>query len=307
MLTEPTHCGLWITWRGLQCEAALGLVHLEETTLQTVPIHENCVVVEVIIVYTIFADELLEYPPNVEVMKLGQAQGQRLQWRRCQIDIKVAQTCISHTQDIVQIPCSSHSTVEVLSSDGSPPPPPPPQSPHVPSPHPEGTKNIPSPPTPSPEKIEKLASPHPQETPNIPSPPPPPPSPPHEITKPTPPNGSAQNNHAKAGTYGPNTSVIGPGETPLGKKTLEKPSAISNQQEKKLAENNISTPRTTGKKSLEKPSTISKLQEEKLAKNKSSTPPTAGKQALKKPSSAISKQQEKEIAVNKTSKRPTRK
>jgi hypothetical protein len=39
MLTEPTHCVLWITWRGLQCEAALGLVHPEETTLQTVPIH----------------------------------------------------------------------------------------------------------------------------------------------------------------------------------------------------------------------------------------------------------------------------
>jgi hypothetical protein len=34
-------------------------------------------------------------------------------------------------------------------------------------------------------------------------------------TKPTPPNGSAQNNHAKAGTSGPNTCVIGPGETPL--------------------------------------------------------------------------------------------
>jgi hypothetical protein len=60
MLTEPTHCGLWITWRGLQCEAALGLVHLEETTLQTVSIHEDCVVVEVITVYTIFVDELLE-------------------------------------------------------------------------------------------------------------------------------------------------------------------------------------------------------------------------------------------------------
>jgi 23S rRNA G2069 N7-methylase RlmK/C1962 C5-methylase RlmI len=44
-----------------------------------------------------------------------------------------------------------------------------------------------------------------------------------------------------------------------------------------------------------------------LPKNNSSTTPTAGKQALKKPSSAISKQQEKEIAVNKTSKRPTRK
>jgi hypothetical protein len=65
MLTEPTHCGLWITWRGLQCEAAIGLVHPEETTLQTVPIHEDCVVVEVLTVYTIFADELLEYPPNV--------------------------------------------------------------------------------------------------------------------------------------------------------------------------------------------------------------------------------------------------
>jgi hypothetical protein len=26
MLTEPTHCGLWITWRGLQSEAALGVV-----------------------------------------------------------------------------------------------------------------------------------------------------------------------------------------------------------------------------------------------------------------------------------------
>jgi hypothetical protein len=80
---------------------------------------------------------------------------------------------------------------------------------------------------------EKLASPHPQETPNIPSPPPrpppPPPSPPHETTKPTPPNGSPQNNHVKESTYGPNTSIIGPGETPLGKKALEKPSAISNQ------------------------------------------------------------------------------
>jgi hypothetical protein len=39
MLTEPTHCGLWIMWRGLQCEAALGIVHPEETTLHTVPIH----------------------------------------------------------------------------------------------------------------------------------------------------------------------------------------------------------------------------------------------------------------------------
>jgi hypothetical protein len=73
MLTEPTHYGLWITWRGIQCEAALGLVHPEETTLQTVLIHEDCVVIEVITVYTIFVDELLEYPPNDEVMKLGQA------------------------------------------------------------------------------------------------------------------------------------------------------------------------------------------------------------------------------------------
>jgi hypothetical protein len=56
MLTEPTHCDLWITWRGLQCEAALGLVHPEESTLQTVLIHEDCVVVEVVTVYSIFVD-----------------------------------------------------------------------------------------------------------------------------------------------------------------------------------------------------------------------------------------------------------
>jgi hypothetical protein len=54
------------------------------------------------------------------------------------------------------------------------------------------------------------------------------------------------------GTSGPNTSVIAPGETPLGKKALEKPSSISNQHGKKLDENKISTPRTTGKKSFEK-------------------------------------------------------
>jgi hypothetical protein len=80
-------------WRGLQCDVALGLVHPEETTLQTVSIHEGCAVVEVLTVYTIFADELLEYPPNDEVRKLGQAQGQRLQWRRCHINIKGAPTC----------------------------------------------------------------------------------------------------------------------------------------------------------------------------------------------------------------------
>jgi uncharacterized protein YqfB (UPF0267 family) len=47
----------------------------EETTLQTVSNHEDYVVVEVMTVHTIFADELLEYHPNHEVMKLGQAQG----------------------------------------------------------------------------------------------------------------------------------------------------------------------------------------------------------------------------------------
>jgi hypothetical protein len=97
MLPEPTHYGLWITWRGLQCEAALGLIHPEETTLQIDPIHEDCVVVKEITVYTIFADELFEYSPNDEVMKLEQAQGQRLQWRRCRIDIKGAPICKSRS------------------------------------------------------------------------------------------------------------------------------------------------------------------------------------------------------------------
>jgi hypothetical protein len=48
------------------------------------------------------------------------------------------------------------------------------------------------------------------------------------------------------GISGPNTSVIALGESPLGKKALEKPSAISNHQGKNLAENKISTPRTVG-------------------------------------------------------------
>jgi hypothetical protein len=30
MLTEPIHYGLWITWREIKCEAALGLVHPED-------------------------------------------------------------------------------------------------------------------------------------------------------------------------------------------------------------------------------------------------------------------------------------
>jgi hypothetical protein len=42
MLIELTHCGLSITWRGIQSEVALDLVHPEETTLQTVLIHEDC-------------------------------------------------------------------------------------------------------------------------------------------------------------------------------------------------------------------------------------------------------------------------
>jgi hypothetical protein len=96
-----------VDWRGLQCEAAIDLVHVEQTTQQTVPIHEDCVVVEVLTVYTIFANELVEYHPNDEVMKLGQAEGQRLQWRRCQIDIKGAPICKSRSQATVQIPCTS--------------------------------------------------------------------------------------------------------------------------------------------------------------------------------------------------------
>jgi hypothetical protein len=53
------------------------------------------------------SDELVEYPPNDEVMKLEQAEGQRLHWRRCRIDIKGAPTCKSRSQAMVQIPCSS--------------------------------------------------------------------------------------------------------------------------------------------------------------------------------------------------------
>jgi hypothetical protein len=43
-------------------------------------------------------DERVEFPPNDEVMKIRQAEGHRLQWRRCRIDIKGAPTCKSRPQ-----------------------------------------------------------------------------------------------------------------------------------------------------------------------------------------------------------------
>jgi hypothetical protein len=92
MLTEPAHCGLCIMWRGRECEATIGVVHLEQTMLQIVLIHDDCVVVKVLHVYTVFADELLEYPPNEKVTTLGQVVGHRLQWKRCRIHIKGAPT-----------------------------------------------------------------------------------------------------------------------------------------------------------------------------------------------------------------------
>jgi hypothetical protein len=109
------------------------------------------------------------------------------------------------------------------------------------------------------------------------------------------------------GTSGPNTSVIARGETPLGKKALEKPSAISNQQGKKLAKNKVLHHVQQARNPLRNLQPFQSCKKRNLPKNKSSTPPTTGKQALKKPSSAISKQQEKENVVNKISKRPTRK
>ena len=72
-LTEPTDCGLWIIFHGVECEAAIGVVQPEQTTLHTVLIHEDCAVVEVLHVYAVFRDQVLEHPPNDEVTTLGQA------------------------------------------------------------------------------------------------------------------------------------------------------------------------------------------------------------------------------------------
>jgi hypothetical protein len=58
---------------GVECEAAIGVVRPEQTTLRTVLIHEDCVVVEELHVYGGFMDHALEYPPNDEVTTLGQA------------------------------------------------------------------------------------------------------------------------------------------------------------------------------------------------------------------------------------------
>jgi hypothetical protein len=59
----------------VECEAVISVVHPEQTMLHTVLIHEDCVVVEVLHVYGVFMDHVLEYPPNDEVTTLGQAIG----------------------------------------------------------------------------------------------------------------------------------------------------------------------------------------------------------------------------------------
>jgi hypothetical protein len=83
-----------------------------------------------------------------------------------------------------------------------------------------------------------------------------------------PPNKSAQNNHAKAGTSGPKTSVIGPGETPL---LLDNQSDVLASADKFVDYTSKKFVGTSGpntsvispgetpldKKALEKPSTIS--------------------------------------------------
>jgi hypothetical protein len=79
MLTEPTYCGLWIIFHSVECEVAIGVVQPEQTTLHTIPSHENCVVVEVLHVYFVFRDHVLEHPPNDEVTTLEQAGHQKIQ------------------------------------------------------------------------------------------------------------------------------------------------------------------------------------------------------------------------------------
>jgi hypothetical protein len=129
-----------------------------------------------------------------------------------------------------------------------------------------------------------------------PDPPPlPPPYPPHETTKPTPAKESAQNNHAKAGTSGPNTSVIGPRETPLllvnQIDVLAGPNKFVDDISKKVV--GTSGPNTSviapgetplGKKDLDKPSAISNQLGKKIVENKISTPRIADKKSLEKPS-----------------------
>jgi hypothetical protein len=116
------------------------------------------------------------------------------------------------------------------------------------------------------------------------------------------PNRNAQNNHAKAGTSGPNTSVIGPGETPLlpvnQSDVLAGVDKSVDDTSKKVVgtfgpNTSVIAPGETPlcKKTFEKPSAISNQQGKKLAENKISTPHTVGKKSLQKPS-AISKLQE---------------
>jgi hypothetical protein len=174
-------------------------------------------VVEVLTAYTIFVDELLEYPPNNEVMKLRQAEDRgysgegvgltskehqhvnlvhRLRYRFLVVHIvryRFLPHMVPHILFFLLNPdiCKTFHSNRLLVLKNL---------------HPyllvilKTQKNL------HPRickihqifhphlllvlKTKKLASPHPQETPNMSSPPPhplpPPPSPPHETTKPTP-------------------------------------------------------------------------------------------------------------------------
>ncbi|KAL6654028.1 hypothetical protein ACP70R_007493 [Stipagrostis hirtigluma subsp. patula] len=88
LLSEPTPCSLMIILGGYDIEVARGLVYPQQLELHTVPIRDDFAVVFVDHANSDYHDWVLEVPPNDEITTLGQAQLQRIQWRRMHIVVR---------------------------------------------------------------------------------------------------------------------------------------------------------------------------------------------------------------------------
>jgi hypothetical protein len=75
--SEPTPCALIHKVCGYRSEVAWGQVYPRQFELHIVPIHEECAVVKVELVSE-WPDIVLPFPPNDEIMKLGEALLQRI-------------------------------------------------------------------------------------------------------------------------------------------------------------------------------------------------------------------------------------
>ena len=120
-------------------EVARGQVHPDVRILHTVPILEGYAVVTVDMVHSNATDHVLEPPPNEEVVTLGEALHQRIQWKRSGIVVSSA----SQSGRASGAPPPRRSPPKKAASLPSPPP----QKAAAPHSPPHPAASLPDPPT----------------------------------------------------------------------------------------------------------------------------------------------------------------